>query len=78
MTLRTYPEIRDRIYELARRKGVRPDWVEDHPTGRTLLLLDSEQKVLARATVPTRALTPSRLARLSQDLEGVFGKDWLQ
>jgi hypothetical protein len=76
--LTTYPEIRDRIYELARRHSLRPDWVETTRELRYLLLYDANQIVVARTTVPLRRLGPKPLTRLAQDLEAVFGKDWME
>ena len=77
LVLTTYLEIRDRIYELARRSGLRPDWVESTRETRALLLYDAEV-VVARATVPLRRLEPDTLTRLAHDLEMVFGKDWME
>ncbi|MFF0308193.1 hypothetical protein ACFYSC_12230 [Streptosporangium sp. NPDC004379] len=72
--LQTYQEIRDRIYELARRHSLRPDWVDAGRTMRSLLLHNSEQMVVARSRVPLRHMDPDLLAALAYDLEGVFGK----
>jgi hypothetical protein len=76
--LATYPEIRDRIYELARRHDLRPDWVESTREMRALVLYDANQVAVARATVPLRRLEPETLTRLAHDLEIVFGKDWMK
>lgn len=76
--LTTYQAIRDRIYEMARQHGLRPDWVESTPSVRLLLLYDQAQTVVARTTVPVRNITRSRLERLRRDLEHVFGKEWMQ
>jgi hypothetical protein len=76
--LTTYPEIRDRIYELARQHGLRPDWVESTREMRALVLYDADQIVVARATVPLRRLEFDTLTRLAHDLETVFGKDWME
>jgi hypothetical protein len=76
--LTTYPEIRDRIYELARQHGLRPDWVESTREMRALLLYDANHVVVARASVPLRRLEAKPLARLAYDLEAVFGKDWME
>jgi hypothetical protein len=76
--LSTYPEIRDRIYELARRHGLRPDWVDSTREMRHLLLYDTNQVVVARTRVPVRRIDPDLLARLAHDLETVFGKDWMK
>jgi hypothetical protein len=76
--LTTYPEIRDRIYELARWHGLRPDWVESTREMRHLLLYDANQTVVARARVPLRRMDADLLARLAGDLEKVFGKDWME
>jgi hypothetical protein len=76
--LTTYPEIRDRIYELARWHGLRPDWVESTREMRHLLLYDANQIVVARARVPLRRMDADLLARLAGDLEKVFGKDWME
>jgi hypothetical protein len=38
--LNTYQEIRDRIYTLARERGLRVDWAETTPLVRLLLLYD--------------------------------------
>jgi hypothetical protein len=76
--LAPYPEIRDRIYELARWHGLRPDWVESTREMRHLLLYDANQIVVARARVPLRRMDADLLARLAGDLEKVFGKDWME
>ncbi|WP_371780251.1 hypothetical protein [Streptosporangium subroseum] len=78
MTLRTYQEIRSRIYTLAREHGLRPDWIENTRSVRLLLLYDAEQIVVGRAMVPLRDLRPETIAALSHALEHVFGKDWLE
>lgn len=75
--LLAYPEIRDRIYELARRLGLRPDWIEHGKSARLLLLYDREQVVVGRALVPTRHIDDERLADLELALAHLFGKDWL-
>ena len=75
--LTTYQELRDRIYEMARRSGYRPDWVESTRSVRLLLLYDSNQVVLARTTVPVRDITMAKLNRLRDDLAPVFGKEWI-
>jgi hypothetical protein len=76
--LTTYPELRDRIYEMARRYGYRPDWVESTRSVRLLLLYDSSQVVVARTTVPVRNITMARLDRLRDDLAPLFGKEWME
>ncbi|HEU5158663.1 MAG TPA: hypothetical protein VFU43_16820 [Streptosporangiaceae bacterium] len=76
--LATYPEIRDRIYALARRHGLRPDWVESTREMRHLLLYDANQVVVARARVPVHRMDTDLLACLAHDLETVFGKDWME
>jgi hypothetical protein len=73
-----YPEIRDRIYELAKDRGLRVDWAETTRTVRLLLLYDQTQIIIARAVVPVRAIRPTQLNDLEHALEHVFGKDWLQ
>jgi hypothetical protein len=78
VTLRTYQEIRDRIYTLARQHKLRPDWIENTRSVRLLLLYDAEQIVVGRAMVPLRDLRPETLAALSHALEHIFGKDWLE
>jgi hypothetical protein len=70
--LTTYQELRDRIYELSRQLGYRPDWAE------STRLYDGDQVVVARATVPVRDITMAKLDRLRDDLAPVFGKDWMQ
>jgi hypothetical protein len=75
--LTTYAELRDRIYEMARRHGYRPDWVETTRSSRLLLLYDG-QVVVARTTVPVRDITMARLDRLRDDLASVFGKEWME
>ena len=75
--LTSYPEIRDRIYVLARQRNLRVEWIESTRRYRDLLLYDSGQVVVARATVPLRHVDPDNLAKLSRDLEGVFGKRWM-
>ena len=61
----TYPEIRDRIYALARKHGFRVDWRETTRNDRLLLLYDSRQLVVARARVPLRHMKPGKLAELA-------------
>jgi hypothetical protein len=75
--LATYPEIRDRIYALARKHGFRVDWCETTRTHRLLLLYDSRQTVVARARVPLRRMNPDVLAELAYQLEDVFGEGWM-
>ena len=70
-----YPEIRDRIFELCRAHGLRPDFPETTRTGRALLLWSPAQIVVARAFIPTIAdPPPTVLARLERDLSGVSEK----
>jgi hypothetical protein len=76
--LTTYQELRDRIYEMSRRFGFRPDWVESTRSMRMLLLYDSNQVVVARTTVPVRDITAAKLDRLREDLAPVFGKEWME
>jgi hypothetical protein len=76
--LRTYQEIRDRIYQLAREHQLRVDWVESTRSSRILLLHDREQIVVARALVRIRNITVWDLHELQADLAHVFGKDWLE
>ena len=74
--LATYPEIRDRIYALARKHGLRVDWLETTRIERILLLYDSRQVMVARARVPLRRMDPGVLAELAYQLEDVFGEGW--
>ena len=76
--LTTYQEVRDRIYEMARRHSLRPDWAESTRSVRLLLLYDSSVKVVARATVPVRDITMAKLERLRDDLAPIFGKEWME
>jgi len=76
--LTTYQEVRDRIYEMARRHNLRPDWGESTRSVRLLLLYDPSQTVMARATVPVRDITMAKLERLRDDLAPVFGKEWME
>lgn len=76
--LTTYQQLRDRIYQLSRRFGYRPDWVESTRSVRALLLYDGDQVVIARTTVPVRDITMAKLDRLRDDLAPVFGKDWME
>ena len=70
-----YQEIRDRIFELSRQYGLRPDFPETTRMGRVLLLWSAERHVVARAFIPTVAdPSPTVLARLQHDLAGVFGE----
>lgn len=75
--LTTYPEIRDRIYELARKHNLRLDWRESGSRTRTLLLYDSGQVVVARGTVPLRHSSRAVLEELDRAFEGVFGEGWM-
>jgi hypothetical protein len=77
--LAKYQEIRDRIFDLCRQHGVRPDFPEMTRMGRVLLLWSADQQVVGRAFVPTVAdPSPSVLARLQHDLAGVFGEGWME
>jgi len=76
--LTTYQEVRDRIYEMARRHSLRPDWAESTRSVRLLLLYDSSVTVVARATVPVRDITMAKLERLRDDLAPIFGKEWME
>lgn len=76
--LTIYQEVRDRIYEMARRYNLRPDWAESTRTVRLILLYDASQTVIARATVPVRDITLAKLERLRDDLAPVFGKEWME
>jgi hypothetical protein len=76
--LSTYQEIRDRIYELARRHNLRPDWIDSTKSSRLLLLYDRQQIVVARAIVPVRYMSPLVINELKYQLEGLFGKDWME
>jgi hypothetical protein len=76
--LATYPEIRDRIYALARKHALRVDWRETTRDSRLLLLYDSRQMVVARALVPLRRMNPGVLAELAYQLEDVFGEGWMK
>lgn len=73
-----YQEVRDRIYEMARRHNLRPDWAESTRTVRLLLLYDPSQIVVARATVPVRDVTVAKLERLRDDLAPIFVKEWME
>lgn len=75
--LTTYQEVRDRIYEMARRYNLRPDWAEYTRSVRLLLLYDASQTVIARAAVSVRDVTVAKLERLRDDLAPVFGKEWM-
>jgi len=75
--LTTYPEIRDRIYLLARQRGLRVDWIDYGRLGRELLLYDSRQIVLVRTRVPVRNINLPKCAKLTYDLEVVFGEGWM-
>jgi len=46
--LMTYPEIRDRIYKLAREKGLKVYWNEINPARRRVRLFDTGQVEVAR------------------------------
>jgi hypothetical protein len=74
-----YQEIRDRVFELCRQTGLRPDFPETTRTGRVLLLWSADQRVVARSFIPTVADPPLIiLARLRHDLAGVFGEGWME
>ena len=75
--LAAYPEIRDRIYALARKNALRVDWRETTRNSRLLLLYDARQIVIARARVPLRRMDPDVLAELAYQLEDVFGEGWM-
>jgi hypothetical protein len=76
--LTTYKELRDRIYQMSRQLGYRPDWIESTRSVRMLLLYDGNQVVIARTTVPVRDITMAKLERLRDDLAPVFGKEWME
>lgn len=79
MVLVRYQEIRDRIFELCRQFGLRPDFPETTKTGRVLLVWSIDQRVVARSFIPTVADPPlTALARLQHDLAGVFGEGWME
>lgn len=63
---------------MARQHNLRPDWVESTRSVRMLPLYDRAQNVVARTTVPVRDITRARLKRLRDDLEQVFGKEWME
>ena len=77
--LTDYREIRDRIFELCRLNGVRPDFPETTKAGRVLLVWSADQRVIARAFIPTYA-NPGALVlgRLQHDLAGIFGEGWME
>lgn len=76
--LTTYQEVRDRIYEMARRNDLRPDWVESTRSVRLLFLYDFGQAVIARTTAPVRDITMAKLERLRDDFAPVFGREWME
>jgi hypothetical protein len=76
--LSTYPEIRDRIYQLARQRGLLVTWPEKTRSIQVLHLVTPQQVVVAIATVPVRGITTEALERLARDLERMFGKDWME
>jgi len=76
--LTTYQELRDRIYQVSRQFGYRPDWIESTRSTRMLLLYDGTQVVVARTTVPVRDITMAKLERLRDDLIPVFGKERME
>jgi hypothetical protein len=76
--LTTYRELRDRIYQMSRQLGYRPDWIESTRSVRMLLLYDGNQVVIARTTVPVRDITMAKLERLRDDLAPVLGKEWME
>ena len=76
--LTTYEELRDRIYQMSRQFGYRPDWIESTRSARMLLLYDGTQVVVARTTVPVRDITTAKLERLRDDLDPVFGREWME
>lgn len=75
--LTTYTEIRDRIYRLARERGLRVDWPEKTKSRQLLHLVDADRVVVAITTVPVKGITHEALERLAADLEHLFGKDWM-
>jgi hypothetical protein len=76
--LTDYREIRDRIFELCRQQGLRPDFPETK-TGRVLLVWSADQRVMARAFLPTyKDAGPAVLGRLQHDLAGIFGEGWME
>ena len=76
--LTTYPEIRDRIYKLAREHKLRVDWSETSRAWRTLRLFDARQVEAAKAKVPVRNIQRQDLEQLSWDLQRVFEKGWME
>ena len=76
--LAAYEELRDRIYQMSRQFGYRPDWIESTRSARMLLLYDSTQVVVARTTVPLRDITMAKIQRLRDDLVPVFGREWME
>ncbi len=79
MVLTRYQEIRDRVFELARRHDLRPDFPETTKLGRVLLLWSTDQIVVARTFLPTVSDPgPTTLRQLQYDLAGVFGEGWME
>jgi len=77
--LTDYRKIRDRVFELCRELGLRPDFPETTKAGRVLLVWSADQRVLARAFIPTYPdAGPVVLGRLQRDLAGVFGEGWME
>jgi len=76
--LTTYKELRDRIYQMSRQLGYRPDWIESARSVRMLLLYDGNQVVIARTSVPVRDITLAKLERLRDDLAPVLEKEWVE
>jgi hypothetical protein len=74
--LTTYPEIRDRIYTLARRHGLQVEWVDVTRDRRVVLLYDSRRLRVAKAQVPLRRVDPDALDRLGHNLEEALGEGW--
>lgn len=75
--LTTYPEIRNRIYTLAREHGLRVDWVFTSQSARRLVLYDAGPVPVARATVPLRHVKQIQLMVLENSLANVFGEGWM-
>jgi hypothetical protein len=76
--LTTYPEIRNRIYQLARERDLTVEWVELTKGRRKILLYDSKRLRVASADVVLRGYGRRMLAELAGELADVFGEGWLE
>lgn len=71
----TYQDIRDRIAQHARTTGHTLRWIDQGRTGRTVLVYDQAERVIARCRLPF-IITPTIEQTIHDTLAPAFGPDW--